>query len=246
MFELIPPRNARRVAVGLLAAASLALGITPAAAAAPPEQPPLDIAVGAEERFVAGATALTNLTAARARDIFRNHPKLALDIPVSYTDEVQLFGLSDTPAGLSANVNPSLYPIRACWVKTTRKVHGWAGTVMYSFSMAQRWRYNGRGRDISQPWRVWPDAPTISWNVTGNGFPWAFNGIVYANGHYHKSWNDWWARPTGSPYGMHHSIRVGQFVYGGPYPIYHNIKRWIEKFHNGGWKAPRFYHTPGC
>jgi hypothetical protein len=227
VFKPNPPGRTRRVAVGLLAAASLTLGAAPAAAATPPERLPLDISLGAEEQFVAGATALTDLTAAQARDIFRQDPKLARQIPVSATFESGSAALPFAPAGDSRYVQ---YPRRSCWVWSNVKYKSWGGMTLFSFKVAQRWEHNG--------WRVFPSRMTHSTDTTSWGFLWYFNGIVDAGAYY--------VPINGRPRGGHHSYRIAQFKSQGGSAVTVNLHNWIRKWYQGGWNIPSKNHVNGC
>jgi hypothetical protein len=237
VFESNPPGRARRAVVGILAAASFALGVAPATAATPPGPPPVSTSMLTEQEraFVTGATQLTDLSAAEALDIFRNRPDLALMIPVSITDVVQSSASSPAGAPASATSANLPVPVRSCWVWTRRKIRNRAGMVLFSFRMAQRWEYNFT--------RVWPHTPRTTWDVTDWGAwlgGWHYNGIVDSGGYFK-------AVSGVSRYALHRSYRTGQFktaeVAGG---ITVNVPLFIEKLYNGDWVSTTKFGLPGC
>jgi hypothetical protein len=202
-------------------------------AVAPPVAPP----GGGERAFVAGAVRMTDLTAAQATALFRTNPELAAKVPVTVTDE---HGVRSVPVVPSAGVESrtaagttrSRYAWRACWVWTRRRVKNWLGMTLFSFTMAQKWLYDGV--------RVLPYRPTVDYDVTSLGFIWYWSGVVLAEGAYHRI-------GSGSEYSAHRSRRTGQFKtqeWNGGWT--YNVDLFIDKLYNGDWVSTTGFGLPGC
>jgi hypothetical protein len=233
---LVPHHRRRRRRFALVLA--LLVGLGGAATAAPwstaAATAPISPLTDEEEAFVEGATALTDLTAAEAIDIFRHHPELADAIPVAVTDVTYRFAPS--PARHESVSSSRLpVPLQWCRVWTRRKIRNRLGMVLFSFKMTQDWNYNYT--------RVWPRTPLTSYDVTDWGHwlgGWYYDGIVEAGGRYR-------GLAGVSPFAIHRSWRTGQFrtadVAGG---ITVNVPLFIEKLYNGDWVSTTKFGLPGC
>jgi hypothetical protein len=232
---LVPHHRRRRglaLVLALLAGLAGAASVDPSSSAA--ATAPISTLTDEEEAFVDGATALTDLTAAEALDIFRHRPELAAAIPVAVTDVT--YRVASSPIGLESVTSSRLpVPLQWCRVWTRRKIRNRAGMVLFSFKMTQDWNYNYT--------RVWPRTPVTSYDVTDWGHwlgGWHYDGLVESGGRYRGI-------DGVSPFAIHRSWRTGQFrtadVAGG---IAVNVPLFIEKFYNGDWVSTTKFGLPGC
>ena len=190
MISLIPPRHARRVAVGLLAAASVTLGITPATAAAPSEPPPASPAAteavsgtcnhltfpsARAHRWTNHVYWLTDLNCRQARWVWTRRPAWRYDMPFSV---LRTSGAVRVPSPALAEGDLGAQATRKyCTVWTTTKYRDWPfGNTLLSITMVQTFGYDG--------FRVYPGPARLYPDTTTNGFRWHFAGVVNAQDFY--------------------------------------------------------------
>lgn len=167
-----------------------------------------------EAAFVRAAVSVSGLTAAQARRVYRQSPELMLSIPTS---------VSDTPTVTTSAATGGTAAVRACRVRSTRKVRNNLGFVMFSFTLEKTWTYNGRD--------VLDAGHRHSWNITGWGVAWHFNGIVDRQ--------SWWHRWNGRPHGGHAHERTAQFsTHDTPFgAVRYNVRRLISGHGDGSWST---------